>query len=510
MRLIILSVACLLAATLRVCGSDEAPPPQPTSTVPSAATAPSAGVAATATISTPAEAKLGGTVVVMQDKQVEVLFMPTEVHAVVMDAQGAVVTQPAGLNLTATVQTLPAAQVAVEGAASTPATVALVWDPALVRFRGTLQGDIRVVSAPSDLTLVVNNQPRRAHIDAVAVLDAPMHGGAVVAVGPNAVEVSAKPDGEVEGYLTTNGVLVTELQAGWDLNARVQGVDGQLHPVDLVWDAPTHRFHGRVEGGVHVAPGPIELTLVAGTVNYRGRLERIAVLTPPSHRGTVVLAGDYAVEVVPPNPRGEIVAYAMGPSGAIDANANVSIVINGYVGARVVPVSLRWDPPRGCYFGTLEGGARFEPGTMDVILTANGRPFRGSVRAASRIRMRGPDLAIRGPNVEGAVGARVRVRTPGANVHVAAPNARVNVGGAVGGGVRVNVPPPPSVRVVVPPPPTVRVTVPPPPSVRVGVSGGAGAGTSGGAATTTKRTTVRSGGSVSGGASVGGGFSLGN
>jgi hypothetical protein len=152
MRVILL---CTMLATtgLRLCEAEEAsdapPPPPPT-------------VSAAAEVEVAPELmepRHGGQIVVAEDHVVEVV--PTaegEVYAYVAMADGTV-PAPDGLQLTVNVH--------VEQGGVRP--VALVWDPAELRFHGRVRGAVPA-PGPAEVLLVSHGRPRRGRVRHVVVV----------------------------------------------------------------------------------------------------------------------------------------------------------------------------------------------------------------------------------------------------------------------------------------------------------------------------------------------------
>jgi len=158
----------------------------------------------------------------------------------------------------------------------------------------------------------------------------------------------------------------------------------------------------------------------------------------PRHGGSVVMAEDYAVEVVP-RPSGEVVAYVVDAEGSVPPPAEVNLMVNVWgADAHVHPVAMVWDPVELHFEGHLVGIAP-APGPAEVVVVAGGRPHRGRLHAVAIV-----------PVAE--VHAGVAVHTPG--VVVAAPHAHVH------GAVEVVAPRPHlDVQVFAPPPPSIDVHI---------------------------------------------------
>lgn len=105
------------------------------------------------------------------------------------------------------------------------------------------------------------------------------------------------------------------------------------------------------------------------------------VVPPPvkveaEHDGTVVLAGDYPVEVVP-HASGQVYAYVLGDA---PPPSDVELTIEVPVARRATgrPVRMRWNPRRGRYEGRVRRVEIVE-GPIDVLIVVGGIEYHGHV-----------------------------------------------------------------------------------------------------------------------------------
>jgi hypothetical protein len=249
--IVLVSIASIVG--LRLCGSDEAPPPT-TSAPPTSATA--------------AVATHGGTVVVAGEKNIEVIAK----------ADGVVeawVPEPAAdAQLT----------VHVRGADGQAHPVTMRHE-ASGHFTGRLEGTAPA-PGPVEVVYVSGGNTVRGNVEAIAVIDVPgfdvnanavavappAHGGIVVAVEGQPVEVLAKGDGEIEAFFVAgaNGAMAIQ-PAQATLVVEVMGSDRQMHPVTLQWDAATSSYKGELEGDLEIVPGAMEVVITADGRARRAR-----------------------------------------------------------------------------------------------------------------------------------------------------------------------------------------------------------------------------------------------
>lgn len=140
-----------------------------------------------------------------------------------------------------------------------------------------------------------------------------IHGGSVILVEDQYVEVVPKSDGVIEAYVLTPppapGAVVVAQPAPSNVSVKIQGDDGAEHDVALTWSPATARFEGRLVEA-RPAPGPIEVTVIApGRPPRRARAPQVIVVAAPppavvvEHRAPVVVAPAPPVVVVePPRP----------------------------------------------------------------------------------------------------------------------------------------------------------------------------------------------------------------
>jgi hypothetical protein len=403
------------------------------------------------------------------------------VQAVVLDGSGNVVSN------------IPEITVQVQTVAGGTAPVTLRFDAALQRYVGALpEGSAMAPSTSVAVSFSKDGQQLTGNVDKMASAPAvASHGGTVVVVGEMSAEVVAKPN-EVIAWVEGPSGSVTGADA--EVTVMVPVVDAPPSPVTLAWDAQIEAYVGRPT--VTVAPGPITFTVSQNDVEHVANVASVAVVAPPAHEGTVVVAGDYSVEVVPQDD-GQLKAYVVDVQGApvvADATVNVN------VGVEQTPVTLVWDAAANCYVGAVDATIDVAAAPIAVAVVHRGRRVRGGVDVSfeprltrwherraevlvergnpppwapavglrarggadvvvappggpgTTVRVRGPgaSLMVEAPGVGVRVqapGAAVRVQAPGAGVQVRGPGAAVRVQ-APGAGVRVQAPQPPSVSVM--------------------------------------------------------------
>ena len=125
------------------------------------------------------------------------------------------------------------------------------------------------------------------------------HGGVVVAMGTQPLEVVTHTDGQLFAYpigeSTARGPTTSVI-------VHVPGTDGIVHAAPLVWDEPTAKFVGTMP----VAPslGPIEIDAVIEGAPVHASAPVFVVLAPVAP--VVVGTLPTTVEVVAPHARGQV------------------------------------------------------------------------------------------------------------------------------------------------------------------------------------------------------------
>ncbi len=444
--------------------------PEPTAAAPTPAPPPVTG-------SAPAVAKIGGSVVVAGTYSVEVLPQASgEIEALVVDAAGAPVTSGATLS------------VAVKGSDDAVHPVSLAYDAERGSYAGKLEGELSIVPGPVEVTVTAGGAPVTGRFETLAVAPVPSHGGGILVAGSAAAEVAVEPEGVVHAYFVdAAGAPVTgEIDGEASVLVAVEGAEP--HRCRVRWDAGLGHHVGRVDAGVRVVPGPVELVVDVRGAAHRGRLERMAFLRPAAHGGQVAVAGEYTVEVVP-KPDGFVDAYVVDVEGApVTEHASFT----AHVGADLRPVTMVWNAEAGCYRGEVGANVDVSVRPLEVVLVGRGRRHFGGVTVVRPAARRGAAVEV---VAEAPPPPRVEVR---ANVPAPSVSVRASAGAgtqaAAGASVRG---PGAQVRggVSVPPPPSV--------TVRAGVSAGGGASAGGSASGERRRSSAS--GSASGGIRVGAG-----
>lgn len=387
--------------------------------------------------------RMGGTVVPTSDEELFVEVIPQvdgKISALVMDADGDV------LEGDGTVE------VQVAGEDGTPHPVTLRWDAVAQAYVGQAGEGVELEAGPMSVSVNREGEPPAVgQVDVVASAPTPAHGGRVMVAGEYAAEVVPRADGTIHAYVDGPNVGRNTPTA---VQVEVQGSDGSPHPVILTYDNSERHYVGRLSADVELAPGPMGFTVIADGRPRRTRVHRV-VAVGPAHGGDVVVAGDYAVEVVP-HEDGTIDAWVVGDDPVEDG---AEVVVT--VGRERRPVTLVWSADVGHFVGAVPEPVRIARAPIGVTVVHRGHRHVGAVlprytvavhdtwgarvRPSAEVRLHGhphggppglrlnPGLMkghgridIRGPS------GMVRVNGPGGMVHLRGPSGMVRIHGPGG------------------------------------------------------------------------------
>jgi hypothetical protein len=127
----------------------------------------------------------------------------------------------------------------------------------------------------------------------------PAHHGTIVAVGQHPVEVVATNGGEVRAYVRSPHPPTPQHTR---MTVHVPDAHGERHPVLLVWDPGAGAYVGRARR-VQIAPGAIDVTMVADGQRYTATAPSYVILAaPPGPPVEVVEVEDEGDVVAAPRP----------------------------------------------------------------------------------------------------------------------------------------------------------------------------------------------------------------
>lgn len=420
MRIARVTLVLALAGGLAACGGEEETA-EPTTAAAAPAESqqaqPEQGAAAAAAN---VLSRFGGALIAASEHFVEVLpFTGGAIQASVLDSQGQPVVGAAGMQLA----------VRVQGADEQMHPATLAWSDDSGTWVGSVGGDVEVVTGPVEVTLAHAGVSSRGRLEAVAVAPRPSHGGTVIVAGQTAAEITADADGNVQAYFVDGrGAPLAAAIAG-DVTVNVQGADQQPHGIHMTWSPETQAYVGSAAEITMAQAGPMELTVEVNGATQRGRVHEVALSRPAARGGYVAVAGDYNVEVVP-KAGGQLEAFVVDAAGQ---PAQPQGAITVHVGGRAL--QMQWDAESGSYKAAAPD-VDFAAQPVEVVIAHNGRRRYGGVR----VRIAPPGQAV---VVQGVQAAPVAAQVPGLQVRIGAhaplPTTRVQIGGGMAPGVRVNV-----------------------------------------------------------------------
>jgi hypothetical protein len=407
MRGFLLGLSLISAGSLKVCGSEGSG----SQAVASADAVVSASASGSVALS-PAQARIGGQVLVVGDHSVEVLLHQSGlVEAVVSDASGKLVSDGVGLSVIAS------------NKAHARQDLALAFLPARARFEGQAKAGIELASGPLELSLSLNGKTAKASLAGAVAVKGPEFGGTVLTLGDHSAEVLLRTNGEILAFVRDAAGAAVDARAGLELNANVRVTGGASESVALHFDAARKCFAGHVKAGVELVPGSFELSLSGKAGAAVGHLEAVALRVEASHGGNVVVAGDYSVELVQQGR--EVAAFVFDASGKAVAAADLDLKLQLAGGPSL---GLSWDAPSASYRGNLSAGLALDTSPITLALSAGGRAFVGaaaSLHAIAETRLDPPRVDVDaklGADAKLAAGAKAA-----AGAKLAVPDVKANL-----------------------------------------------------------------------------------
>ncbi len=195
------------------------------------------------------QARIGGTVIPTGDFNVEVLaFTSGRVEAIVMDAKGELVAEPAKLGLVASLAAKGNGQAKVE----------LAWNALAVRFTGRVGAGVTLVPGPITVDLKAEGKVEVGKLAAFNLAVEASHGGQMVMAGDYSVEL-VNAGGFVTAYVfDASGKAHAAGDLALDLDA------GGASKLKFEWDAPSLSYRAKVSGDLDLNAKPIVLSVSAG------------------------------------------------------------------------------------------------------------------------------------------------------------------------------------------------------------------------------------------------------
>lgn len=130
------------------------------------------------------------------------------------------------------------------------------------------------------------------------------HGGIVVAMGSQPLEVVAHADGQIAAYpigtSTARGPTTSVI-------VHVPGVDGVVHDAPLVWDEPTAKFVGTIPVAPQIGPFQVDAVIEGAPVHAAAP---VFVVLAPAAPTIVVGTAPATVGVVAPQPHARVEVVA--------------------------------------------------------------------------------------------------------------------------------------------------------------------------------------------------------
>ena len=413
-----------------------------TTTTQSAKAAPESPIAAqgAAKANASVEAQIGGQVVAVGEHQVELrLFRDGYAEALIFDAQGKAIAKPESAKLTA--------HATAKGDAKQD--IALAWQPPMARFAADGRAGAELEATPVEVELAFEGgKSASAKLDGAVLLVGPELGGTLVVAGEHGIEIVANADGNVDALVHDRAGARVTGDANAKLDVELTGADGKLHAVALAWNEARACFTGKADAGLKLAAGPAKIGL---TGKASVKLPNLALRANAEHKGRVVVAGDYSVELVADGKT--LIAYAFDASAKAHAKGDLDLSVRLGTGAFV---NLKWDAPSLSYRGKIEGDLDLDVQPIIVSLKAEGKAFVGAsfkadakldanakanakLDAKANAKIKAPEVKAKAgltsnAKADAKAGAKANVQAPKVNVQAPKVNVTKSASSSSGGG----------------------------------------------------------------------------
>jgi hypothetical protein len=414
-------IGVALLSTLAACaGKDE------TTTTQSATPAPESPNAAqgSAKVISSVDAQIGGQVVAVGEHQVELkLFRDGYAEALIFDAQGKAIAKPESAKLTA--------HAIAKGDAKKD--IALAWQPPMARFAADGRAGADLEAKPVEVELAFEGgKSARGSLEGAVLLNGPELGGTLVVAGEHGIEIVANADGNVDALVhDRTGARVTG-DANAKLDVELTGTDGKLHAIALSWNEARACFTGKTDAGLKLAAGPAKIGL-AGKASVK--LPNLALRAKAEHKGRVVVAGDYSVELVADG--NALIAYAFDASAKAHAKGDLDLAARLGSGAFV---KLAWDAPTLSYRAKIDGDFDLNVQPIVVSLKAEGKAFVGALFKADA-KLDAKANAKLDANAKANANAKVQAKAPDVKAKAGlASNAKADANAKAGAKANVQAP----------------------------------------------------------------------
>jgi hypothetical protein len=208
--------------------------------------------------------RLGGNVLAVGEHQVELAILENGlVQGLVYDAHGQAVA----------VAELPEVAVALRTRGGGRPSATLVWVAAHACLEGRAQLQAGLVAEPIDVTLS-GAARATATLSDYAIQPFARFAGSVLAVGPYAVELVAKPDLMLAYVLDATGKV--QSATDWTLQLQVGAAGGSK--LDFKWDPTRAAYSAALGAQLKLSGEPLRLGLMAGGKTYLGAVQSLEAL----------------------------------------------------------------------------------------------------------------------------------------------------------------------------------------------------------------------------------------
>jgi hypothetical protein len=258
--------------------------------------------------------------------------------------------------------------------------VELTWDDKAARFTGKADAEANLLPKPVAVSAKLDGKAEKATLSEYALLPEPSYGGTVLSNGAFKTELIARPDGQLQAFVTDEQGAAVEGDAKASLNANF---GGKASPdVKLAWDEKHGCFLGKAHAKTKIEGQPLRLALDLGGKSHVGGLAKLGVTADAKHEGAVVVAGEVPVEIAV---NGDFVeAHVLDADARAEAKGDLDVKLLAGADAKQ-ELALQWHAPSACYRAKLDGKLDLRTTPVRVHLVRAGRLHAGAALSLNAV-----------------------------------------------------------------------------------------------------------------------------
>lgn len=216
-----------------------------------------------------------------------------------------------------------------------------------------LDSQLELVPGPIEVTAKLDGKAEKATLVDYALLSEPEFGGTLLGAGKYTTELIARPDGQLQAFVTdANG---KKLEGGGHTHLKAR-LGARTEPVELAWNPERACFIGKLADDSRLEAGvPLGLALDAQGKTHVGGVAELPVSVAAKPEASVVIAGAFPVELA--TNAGFVEAHVFDASGQAHGAGDLGVTLS--VGADAKKkLNLVWHAPCACYRAKL--GAKLD------------------------------------------------------------------------------------------------------------------------------------------------------